>query len=65
MAEELRLLDLELVIFHLLSICMKFGAETVVFDQRELDKIEPEAMNKVICYDMEYSLRKKLFRKTY
>lgn len=32
------------------------GAETVVFDNREIDEIDTELMNKVICYEMEYSL---------
>ena len=42
--------------YLLLNICMKFGAETVVFDERQIDKIENDIINKVICYDMEYSL---------
>lgn len=40
----------------LIEYMHEVGAETVVFDQREIDKIDVEIMNKVICYDMEYSL---------
>lgn len=40
----------------LIEYMHEVGAETVVFDSREIDKIDSEVMNKVICYDMEYSL---------
>ncbi|MCI8310305.1 MAG: UDP-N-acetylmuramoyl-L-alanine--D-glutamate ligase [Clostridia bacterium] len=40
----------------LIEYMHEVGAETVVFDKRELDKIDHEIINKVICYDMEYSL---------
>lgn len=40
----------------LIEYMHEVGAETVVFDNREIDKIESSIMNKVICYDMEYSL---------
>ena len=35
---------------------MRFGAEVVVFDEKTIDKIENDVINKVICYEMEYSL---------
>jgi UDP-N-acetylmuramoylalanine--D-glutamate ligase len=40
----------------LIEYMHEVGAETVVFDNKEIDKIDSEVMNKVICYDMEYSL---------
>lgn len=40
----------------LIEYMHEVGAEVVVFDNREIDKIDTEIMNKVICYDMEYSL---------
>jgi UDP-N-acetylmuramoylalanine--D-glutamate ligase len=40
----------------LIEYMHEVGAETVVFDNKEIDKIDTEVMNKVICYDMEYSL---------
>ena len=40
----------------LIEYMHEIGAEVVVFDNREIDKIDVEIMNKVICYDMEYSL---------
>lgn len=40
----------------LIEYLHEVGAETTVFDEKELDKINTELMNKIICYDMEYSL---------
>ena len=40
----------------LIEYMHEIGAEVVVFDERPIDKIENEVMNKVICYEMEYSL---------
>ena len=40
----------------LIEYLHEVGAETVVFDSKELDEINTEIMNKIICYDMEYSL---------
>ena len=49
-------MGLELAIYLLSNICTKYGAEVVAFDEKPIDKIENEVMNKVICYEMEYSL---------
>ena len=40
----------------LIEYMHEVGAEVVVFDNRDIDKIDSEIINKVICYDMEYSL---------
>ena len=40
----------------LIEYMHEVGAETVVFDQRDIDHIPSELISKVICYDMEYSL---------
>ena len=40
----------------LIEYLHEVGAETTVFDSKELDQINTELMNKIICYDMEYSL---------
>lgn len=40
----------------LIEYLHEVGAETTVFDSKELDQIDTELMNKIICYDMEYSL---------
>ena len=40
----------------LIEYLHEVGAETTVFDSKELDQIETELMNKIICYDMEYCL---------
>lgn len=40
----------------LIEYMHEVGAEVTVFDEREIDEIDVEIMNKVICYDMEYSL---------
>ncbi len=40
----------------LIEYLHEVGAETVVFDSKELDEINTDIMNKIICYDMEYSL---------
>lgn len=40
----------------LIEYLHEVGAETTVFDKKELDEIDTELMNKIICYDMEYSL---------
>lgn len=40
----------------LIEYMHEVGAEVVVFDNRNIDKIDSEIINKVICYDMEYSL---------
>jgi UDP-N-acetylmuramoylalanine--D-glutamate ligase len=47
----------------LIEYMHEVGAETVVFDSREIDKIDTEIMNKVICYDMGYSLGKNYLDK--
>lgn len=47
----------------LIEYLHEVGAETVVFDSREIDKIDTELMNKVICYDMEYSLGENYLEK--
>lgn len=39
------------------------GSEVMVFDSREIDKIDVEIMNKIICYDMEYSLGENYLEK--
>lgn len=40
----------------LIEYMHEVGAETVVFDSRELDQIDGNIIDKVILYDMEYSL---------
>ena len=40
----------------LIEYLHEVGAETTVFDIRELDDISASLMSKIICYDMEYSL---------
>ena len=40
----------------LIEYMHEVGAETVVFDKRDIDHIPSELISKVICYDMEYSL---------
>ena len=40
----------------LIEYLHEVGAETTVFDIRELDEISIELMDRIICYDMEYSL---------
>ena len=40
----------------LIEYLHEVGAETTVFDSKELDQISAELMNKIICYDMQYSL---------
>jgi len=40
----------------LIEYMHEVGAETVVFDKREIDKIDVDIMNKIICYNMEYHL---------
>ena len=47
----------------LIEYLHEVGAETVVFDSREIDKIDTELMNKVICYEMEYSLGENYLEK--
>lgn len=40
----------------LIEYLHEVGADTTVFDQKELEQINTELMNKIICYDMKYSL---------
>ena len=40
----------------LIEYMHEVGAETVIFDQRDIDHIPSEIMSKIIYYDMEYSL---------
>lgn len=47
----------------LIEYLHEVGAETTVFDSKELDQIETELMNKIICYDMEYSLGPRYLEK--
>ena len=36
----------------LIEYMHEVGAEVVLFDNRDIDKIDSEIINKVICYDM-------------
>ena len=47
----------------LIEYMHEVGAETVVFDQRDIDYIPSEIISKVIYYDMEYSLGKDYLSK--
>ena len=40
----------------LIEYMHEVGAETVIFDQRDIDHIPSEIMSKIIYYDMDYSL---------
>jgi len=47
----------------LIEYLHEIGAEVTVFDKREIDKIDTDIMNKIICYDMEYSLGENYLEK--
>ena len=47
----------------LIEYLHEVGSETVIFDSKDINQIEPEIMDKIICYDMEYSLGENYLEK--
>ncbi len=47
----------------LIEYLHEVGSETVVFDNKELNQIDSKVLDKIICYDMKYSLGEKYLEK--